>query len=156
VMGMISTIRCTRWSKIPWIGKSVRTVRANSLRTTESCRSFVMLPVLWWLREDWADRRRQCDDEGYLGVNVMSWIVFPCCGLRRREGCRWADTCHHVPFAQSCSMTMEALTLACVPPMVDARPMPAAEVWLTRVRTSPAAKVTMACPLFCCVPAPEP
>ena len=34
--GRMSTIRRTRWSRIPWIGKSVSRVRANSLSTRES------------------------------------------------------------------------------------------------------------------------
>ncbi len=35
-IGRTSTMRRTRWSRIPWIGKSVRRVCANSLRTCES------------------------------------------------------------------------------------------------------------------------
>ena len=37
VIGMTSTIRSTRWSRIDWIGKSVTIVRANSLSTSERC-----------------------------------------------------------------------------------------------------------------------
>src|SRR4051812_13710096 len=36
-MGSTSTMRSTTWSRIAWIGKSVTRVRANSLRTAESC-----------------------------------------------------------------------------------------------------------------------
>ena len=36
VIGMRSTMRSTRWSRMPWIGKSVTIVRANSLNTSES------------------------------------------------------------------------------------------------------------------------
>ena len=36
VIGRISTMRPTRWSRIRWIGKSVASVRAKSLRTAES------------------------------------------------------------------------------------------------------------------------
>ena len=35
VTGRTSTMRSTRWSRIPWIGKSVTSVRANSLNTAE-------------------------------------------------------------------------------------------------------------------------
>ena len=40
VIGRISTVRCTRWSRIPWMGKSVAIVRAKSLRT--SARSWLV------------------------------------------------------------------------------------------------------------------
>jgi hypothetical protein len=57
--------------------------------------------------------------------------------------CREARVWLVLATQPSCSMTTDALTLACVPPMRLARPMPAAEVWLTNVRTSPAAKATI-------------
>ena len=44
-MGRMSTIRRTRWSKIPWIGKSVTSVRANSLRTVARSSRFFMFAL---------------------------------------------------------------------------------------------------------------
>ena len=42
----------------------------------------------------------------------------------------------------SCSMRIDALTLAWVPPIGVTRPIAAAEEWLTTVNTSPAARFT--------------
>ena len=50
----------------------------------------------------------------------------------------------------------EALTLITVPPANVCNVTAAADVWLTKVMTSPAAKIAITCPLFCCVPAPDP
>jgi hypothetical protein len=52
-------------------------------------------------------------------------------------------------------MATEAFAFARVPPTTDARPTAAADEWSTTERTSPAAKVRIACPAFCWVPAPD-
>jgi hypothetical protein len=56
----------------------------------------------------------------------------------------------------SCSITRDALTFVCVPPERVCRVSAAVEEWFLNVSTSPAERLTIIWPSFCCVPAPDP
>ena len=79
---------------------------------------------------------------------------------RAAASSRWASAATEALSGRtqgsSFSITTEAFTLCAVPPIKIARVTPAADEWLLSVRTSPAPRVRIACPVFSWVPAPEP